>query len=121
MSGICWFVQIVHYPLFREIPRADFPHYSKKNFITRRVVGPAMVLELGSAIWLLYTQYSLLLLVNMALLGMIWASTTLFQMPLHRKLSKKANPEHMAQLVSSNWIRTICWTLRCGVLGYLLL
>lgn len=121
MCGVCWFVQIVHYPLFREIRKEDFPNYEKKNFVTGYVTVPVMTLELFSGLWILYFNYNTPILVNMLLLSLIWASTFHLQVPLHFKLTKKANPDHIAKLVRTNWIRTIGWTLRSLLLSYYVL
>lgn len=58
MCGLCWFVQIVHYHLFKEIQAADFPEYQKKNYATGFITVPVMTVELFTVIWLLYTDYS---------------------------------------------------------------
>ena len=53
MVGLIWLIQIVHYPLFANIPAAAFPDYERQN--THRtawvVIGP-MLLELFSALLL---------------------------------------------------------------------
>lgn len=61
MAGLCWFVQVVHYPLFREIPLADFPKYERKNFVTGFVTVPVMTIELATGLYLLYHKYTSLL------------------------------------------------------------
>lgn len=118
MCGICWFVQIVHYPLFSEIAEEDFPKYERKNFRTAWVVGPAMFLELSSALWLLFLSHNYIFLINTIWLGFIWLSTAAVQMPLHRKLAKQYKQRNKHLLVQTNWIRTIFWSLRCGLLAY---
>lgn len=121
MCGLCWFVQIVHYPLFKAVPLEDFTAYQKKNYVTGLVSVPVMTLELFIGFWVLYTDYSELFLLNMILLGIIWGSTFFFQIPIHLRLAK--NPTHnlMTRLIRTNWIRTLSWTLRSGILAYLLL
>lgn len=121
MCGVCWFVQIVHYPLFHAIRGEDFPAYEKKNFVTGYVTVPIMTVELFSGLWHLYADYSQLFLFNMMLLGLIWGSTFLFQVPLHFKLVKQASPAAITNLIRTNWIRTLSWTIRSGLLAYMLL
>ena len=42
LVGIVWFVQIVHYPLFRRV--ADFAPYQWRNIrLTALVAGPVML------------------------------------------------------------------------------
>lgn len=121
MCGLCWFVQLVHYPLFKAIAAADFPAYQKKNYTTGWITVPVMTIELFSGIWFLYTDYSLLFLVNMILLTLTWGSTFVFQVPTHLQLVKTPTHELMNKLIRTNWIRTLCWTTRAVLLGYLVL
>lgn len=121
MCGLCWFVQIVHYPLFKEISATDFPGYQKKNHLTGFITVPVMTVELFSGIWLLYTDYSQLFLANMILLALIWGSTFVFQVPTHLKLLKTPTHPLMNKLTQTNWIRTLSWTARSVLLGYLVL
>lgn len=121
MCGLCWFVQIVHYPLFKEIPLTGFSAYHKKNYVTGFITVPVMVVELLTAIWLVYSDYSQLLLVNLLLLAVIWGSTFLFQVPAHLQMDKTPTHAIINKLVRTNWIRTLAWTLRSILFGYLLL
>lgn len=121
MCGLVWFVQIVHYPLFKTIPQTDFPAYQKKNFATGFITVPVMMVELISGLWALYSDYGDLFLANMLLLGLIWISTFVFQVPTHLQLLKTPTSVLFNKLTRTNWIRTLSWSIRCGLLGYLLL
>ena len=121
MCGLVWFVQIVHYPLFKLVPLSDFPTYQKKNFVTGFVTVPVMTLELFSGLWILIADYSNLFITNMLLLGLIWGSTFLFQVPTHMQLVKNPTHKLMNKLIGTNWIRTIGRSIRTGILGYMLL
>ena len=46
------------------------------------------------------------------LLAAIWSSTALLQVPCHEKLSDRFDAAAHRRLVSTNWIRTIAWSLR---------
>jgi len=120
MCGLVWFVQVVHYPLFKEVPLKDFPAYQKKNFVTGYVTVPVMFMELFSGLYLLFAEYSHLFLANMILLAVIWGSTFLFQVPTHLALVETPSLKLFDKLINTNWIRTISWTVRSGILGYLL-
>jgi len=120
MCGLCWFVQIVHYPLFKEIPEANFSTYQKKNYATGYITVPIMFIELGTGLWLLFADYSMLFVVNMVLLGVIWASTFIFQVPMHLQLEKTYRLPLVNKLIHTNWIRTLSWTARTALLGYML-
>lgn len=121
MCGLCWFVQIVHYPLFKGLPLQDFPAYQKKNFVTGFVTVPVMLIELFSGLWILSSDYGNLFLINMILLGLIWGSTFLFQVPIHLQLTTNPSQKLFNKLIYTNWIRTISWSVRSVLLGYLLL
>lgn len=119
MTGLCWFVQFVHYPLFRSIKLEDFPAYEVKHFRTGFITIPVMIIELITGLILLYQTPSTLLLINMGILGVIGLSTMIFQVPLHLKLRKLATSSSIEKLIQTNWIRTIGWTLRMVILAKL--
>ncbi len=112
MTGLIWFVQVVHYPLFRRLGATDAAAYAREH--ARRtgwVVGPVMLLELGLALTLA-TRGGPAAWLALALLGVIWASTAGIQVPLHRRLAVDPDPVAIERLVRTNWIRTGAWTLR---------
>jgi hypothetical protein len=130
MTGIIWFVEIVHYPLFLKVPAEGFVAYEQSHTIrTGFVVVPLMLVELGTAIILLLLTVtsagkppiglSPLYLGALGCLLVIWASTFLIQVPLHGLLEQRADSKAMTLLVSTNWIRTIFWSLRLGLLALL--
>ena len=57
---------------------------------------------------------------GLLLLAVIWLSTGLVQVPLHRLLGKGRDGAAIRRLVTSNWLRTIAWTSR-GALALFLL
>jgi hypothetical protein len=52
---------------------------------------------------------------GLGLLLIIWASTFLLQVPMHRKLGVGFDAEAWRFLVRSNWVRTLAWSLRAGL------
>jgi hypothetical protein len=121
MVGIIWFVQIVHYPLFRNVGGESFPAYhSGHTRLTTFVVGGPMLAELCSAgllLWLRPAIFSTALLaVNLGIVALLWISTALVQVPLHDRLAPGFNPSTGGKLVATNWFRTILWTIH-GMLG----
>ena len=125
MTGLIWFVQRVHYPLFALVERADFPRYAHEHQRrTTWVVAPVMLLELGTAIALV-GEFSTapsrqLAWIGLVLLAVIWLSTVLLQVPAHRRLASGFDRRTIDWLVRSNWIRTIAWTLRAILALWLL-
>jgi hypothetical protein len=131
MTGIIWFVQIVHYPLFLKVPLEGFVSYEQSHTVrTGFVVAPLMLLEMGTAIGLVGLSLfsgektsiglSPLHLGALGCLLLIWASTFLIQVPLHQLIEQRADPKAMELLVSTNWIRTILWSIRLGLLALLM-
>ena len=122
MTGVIWFVQIVHYPLMAKVGIDSFRSYEQAHTrLTTWVVGPQMVAELGTGIFILLQDWSNLWhWVNIALLIIIWLSTFLIQVPLHGQLSEGFQEKLRQKLVRSNWIRTVAWTVRSLILIWLL-
>ena len=116
MTGLIWFVQVVHYPLFRFAASGDFPQFADSHQRrTTALVLPLMTIELVTAVVLALRPSAGsggLALVGLALLGLIWLSTALVQVPLHRKLGRRFDSETARRLVATNWIRTAAWSLR---------
>jgi len=126
MTGVIWFVQIVHYPLFAKIGSSQFTQYESQHTMrTGWVVAPIMLLELGSTIWLLLQRPGYISLVEaivlVALTVGVWLSTFFWQVPLHSMLLKSFDVGAIEKLVSSNWLRTVFWTLKsllcCVIVG----
>lgn len=120
MVGVIWFVQIVHYPLFDRVGPSVFTAYSDAHSrLTTYVVGPPMLLELSTGVLLLVFRPAnvpaAMLWVGLALIIVIWLSTTFLQVPRHEILGAGFDAVTHRGLVVTNWIRTVAWTLR-GIL-----
>ncbi|MDP9364638.1 MAG: hypothetical protein M3Q10_10515 [Chloroflexota bacterium] len=116
-----WFVQAVHYPLFAAVGDAGWVAYAGEHVRrTGQVVGPPMLLEGATAAVLLGWRPATVpagwAWAGAALLGLIWLSTALLQVPRHRLLGRGFDPAVARTLVATNWLRTAAWTLR-GVLA----
>lgn len=119
MTGLIWFVQVVHYPLFALVSGPDSPAYATRHqALTTLVVGPVMLAELAGAIWLAVAPPAgvpaWIPRVALLLLALIWISTALWQVPLHQKLLAGHDPSTIAALVGGNWVRTVLWTMRAA-------
>lgn len=116
LTGLIWFVQLLHYPLMAAV-KSNFTDYEREH--TRRItplVAPLMMVELALAAWLtlrpapplsLWMPYT-----GLALVAFVWATTFLVQVPLHEALSHTPSQKNVAKLVSTNWLRTVAWSLR---------
>lgn len=113
MTGLIWFVQVVHYPLFDRVGKAEFAGYERQN--TRRtgwVVGGPMLVELALAVLLVWSPGGLMAWCGLGLLGIVWLCTAVVQMPAHFRLEQGFDAQAHRRLVRGNWIRTIGWSLR---------
>ena len=120
MIGIIWFVQIVHYPLFAGVGGPQYRRYMAGHTrLTGWVVGPPMLLEAATSVLLVFQAppgvEARAAWLGAILLGLIWASTWLLQVPRHGQLAGEFHPRVHAALVSTNWVRTIAWSLRGGL------
>ncbi|MBT8483996.1 MAG: hypothetical protein HKO59_08390 [Phycisphaerales bacterium] len=120
MTGLIWFVQIVHYPLMTAVGTAEGCAYERAH--TRRtgfVVGPLMLVEAGTAIAISVVRPDSvpapLGWAGLALLGVIWLSTAAVQVPCHRHLERSFDHAVIRRLVRTNWLRTAAWTMRAAV------
>ena len=120
MVGVIWTVQVVHYPLFAGVGADGWAAYeaAHQSRITL-VVGPLMVVELVTAVWLVLDRPEALpvwaFVLGAALVGVIWASTAFVQVPIHSALGGAFDADAHARLVATNWIRTAAWTARGGL------
>ena len=119
MTGVIWFVQVVHYPLFLRVPATAFVQYEVEHATrTGWVVGPLMCLELIASLFFLLpalrpidvSAWSAWL--GAGLVGVIWASTAFVQVPLHDRLAAGFSADVLSTLVRTNWVRTVAWTSR---------
>jgi hypothetical protein len=121
MTGLIWFVQVVHYPLFASVGKPEFTGYEKKHsHLTSFVVGPPMLIEAVSAVWLCWLAPARLpswaAWAGLLLVALIWLSTAAIQVPCHARLDTGFHAVIHRRLVRSNWIRTFAWTLRSALL-----
>lgn len=117
MTGVIWFVQIVHYPLFASTGSTDFRTYEQQHSsLTTWVVAPPMFTEAITAVLLFWWRplgvSNWQLSIGLALVMVIWLSTALVQVPCHDALSQGFDSKVHQRLVRTNWIRTVTWSLR---------
>jgi uncharacterized membrane protein len=117
MTGLIWFVQIVHYPLFAGVGTERFANYeARHSTLTTFVVALPMLVELLTSVALVGQHFEGIAIwqrwLALGLTGVIWFSTAFLQVPQHTLLSQGFNETANKMLVSSNWFRTLAWTLR---------
>lgn len=119
MAGLIWFVQLVHYPLFALVGERDYATFAREH--SRRttwVVALPMLVELATGGLLLFGRWrpagvpDWTVWAGAILIGMVWASTMLLQIPCHDRLAEGWDAAVGRRLVRGNWIRTVGWTFR---------
>lgn len=122
MTGLIWFVQIVHYPLFDSVGAQEFQTYAEKHRqLTSLVVVTPMITEICTALLLPIVWKgadSRLLWFCFLLVVGIWISTVCCSIPCHARLCGVGYCADTHQwLVLSNWVRTALWTTRSIILA----
>jgi len=113
LTGLVWFVQVVHYPLFARAGEGSFAAYEQEHTRrTTRLVAPLMLAEAVAAAGLLLLEPGALTVLGVLLLAGIWTSSFLVQVPCHRVLAGGWNAAAHRRLVRSNWLRTALWSAR---------
>lgn len=125
MTGLIWFVQVVHYPLHGVVGSAEFPKYQALHMNwTSWVVIPPMLIELLSTVYLIFNPISgvssNVWWILAVMLMIVWASTGLLQAPTHGLMLQEYSDVLHHRLLHSNWIRTIFWSARGLLLLWIL-
>ncbi len=125
MTGLIWFVQLVHYPLMAGVGAEHYAEYQHQH--ERRTgwaVGPAMLIELITAAWLVLDTPAgvapWLAWLGLGLVALLWLSTAVLQIPCHKQLGNGFDPSSHRRLVATNWLRTALWSGR-GVIAFVML
>lgn len=127
LVGLIWFVQLVAYPLFADagaLEQAAFLAYHRRH--SERItfiVLPLMLTELLAAgAWLVVPRGvpRSAAVLGFALVVVAWLCTGLVSVPRHEELGRGFDARAHSRLVTTNWIRTACWTAR-GILLLVLL
>lgn len=112
MAGVISVIQLIHYPCFVHIDRGQFSGFHLQHSkVLGLIAGPAMCIELLSAVWLARNG-SLIFVVNLAAVITLWCLTFFVSVPAHNLLASGFQEKAWQRLVSTNWIRTALWGLR---------
>lgn len=123
LTGVIWVIQLVQYPFFSYVEKANFPKYhAAYTFWITPIVAPLMIVELLTAVLILfyppnYLDYKLFVF-GLILCLAAWLSTFFIQIPLHDRLAAGFDAEAHAALVKTNWIRSLAWTARAVLIFY---
>ena len=121
MTGLIWFVQLVHYPLLGQVGVEAFARYHAfHTMATARIVIAPMLLQWVSSVTLAFSPTkgvgSILSWIGVGLATLCWLSTMTIQMPLHQRLRRTYDIRAIELLVSTNIIRTAAWTAHSIIL-----
>jgi hypothetical protein len=124
LTGVSWFAQVVHYPLFARVGAPGWPGYAAEH--GRRAtfaVGVPMLIELVSAVWLIAAPPPWLprgIAAGLAMLvGIAWAATWRLERPLVARLAGRFDRRAHQALVVTHWVRVLAWWTRSTFLLWL--
>lgn len=117
MTGLIWFVQVVHYPLLAKVGAESTSYQAAHMTRTTWVVAAPMLAEAGSCVFLglLAVGPGWQRWPSTALLVVVWGATAFLLVPAHDALARGFDPEVHGRLVAANWIRTVAWTARAAL------
>jgi hypothetical protein len=125
MTGIIWFVSLVHYPVLKSLPKKQVTMFETEHWNrTMHLAVPMLLIELVSAFLLLFYRpvgVSVLLpSVGLVLLAVIWFSTWFVCVPCHVHLKNQYHDKYVTQLLSANLFRAVVWSLRSILVAMIL-
>jgi hypothetical protein len=115
MTGVIWFVQLVHYPLFAAVGTSEWDAYhSEHSRRTTWVVALPMTVDLASSLALVVVTPASMG-TGLAAAGVVaalvtWGATAGLAVPAHRKLGRSWDDRTGRRLVRANWVRTVAWS-----------
>jgi hypothetical protein len=120
MTGLIWFVGVVHYPLFARVGRADWAAYERAHRVrTTYVVAPPMLAQVPIGIALIagppVDADVVLAVTNLACVAVALGSTGLVFGPAHARLERRWTHGDHRLLVRGNWLRVAAWTAQTAV------
>ncbi len=115
MTGLIWFVHVVHYPLFDRVEVEAFRRYHADHTrTTTMVVLVPMVLELITSLSLVIrppgSSDQWLAWLGLALALVSWGVTFFLSVPAHNRLAMGFDIQAHRLLVTTNALRVLSWT-----------
>ncbi len=125
LTGLIWFVHVVHYPLFAAVGDSAWSAYHRAH--TRRttwVVAGPMGVDLLTSLALVFLRPDgvgpAAAVAGAALAIVTWAATGLAAVPAHDRLTLGWDPRALEWLLRADAVRTAAWTAHAAlVLGML--
>lgn len=123
--GLIWTIQVLSYPLFQKVGRDAFTEYHAAH--SRRIttiLGVPLLLVFVSSLLMLWIRPAPVplwaALLNGVLGAGVWIMTAFIHVPLHSRLGRNYSLDTMNALISTNWLRTIVWTVQGLLLLWML-
>ncbi|MEZ4827383.1 MAG: hypothetical protein R3C61_14050 [Bacteroidia bacterium] len=116
LTGISWFLQIIHFPLFERVGPNQFHDYhrtfsQRKQFL---ILIPSLAAIACAAILLWIQPWGtnmLLIKANFGLTALAMGASIVLVQPLHKILASHGySDKAIRQLTRVNWVRTAAWT-----------
>jgi hypothetical protein len=120
MTGVIWFVQVVHYPLLAVVPPASastvaLDHQRRTGWVVALPMAVEGVTTLG-LLWKVPEQVPAWMpWLGAVLLAVALGCTVLLSVPRHARMATHPDERVGRELVLTNWPRTVAWSAR-GVL-----
>ena len=117
MCVVLWLVQLVIYPSFLRFESSELIAWHKAyTFRVSFVILPLMFGQLALSILSVVGDPSILEWTAFAFVLVCWILTFFVSVPLHRKIEQNDTTRETRQkLISTNWPRTILWSVIFGL------
>lgn len=120
MTGVISVIQLIHYPCFAEIEPGKFAQFhARHSRALGWIAGPAMCVELATAIWLVKSGHAGWML-NLAAVAALWLITFGVSVPAHNRLATGFDLSAWQRLCRTNWLRSALWGARSLVFACVL-
>ncbi len=117
MCVVLWLVQLVIYPSFLRLKSSELIAWHKAyTFRVSFVILPLMFGQLALSILSIVGDASALEWTAFAFVLVCWILTFFVSVPLHRKIEQNdITRETRQKLITTNWPRTILWSVIFGL------
>ncbi len=117
LVGLIWLIQLIHYPSFASIAAERWQGFHHAHTTAMGLLaGAPMVASLLLGLWLAWRDGGSPQYVALGCEVAAWIVTFAVSVPLHQRLAAGPDPQAIALLISTNWLRTAAWTVKLGVL-----
>ncbi|MEM9157732.1 MAG: hypothetical protein AAGB46_01690 [Verrucomicrobiota bacterium] len=111
LATLICLTHFIIYPSFHYISASDFSRWHDQyTRMMGYIAGPLMIAQLALSIQSIFSTQSIAQSIKLLLITLIWLSTFLQLVPLHRQLQTQGKSQkRIDQLISKNRIRLVLW------------